>query len=544
MEMDYTMMTAGEQSDEVKRKVKMVIERHSRMKSERSNWETHWQECFNYIVPRKGDVVSTRTPGDKRGSELFDTTAIMSNTMLGGALHGMLTNPATRFFEFTMSDPDLNDQEDVRDWLQICADKVYLVINGSNFQTEIHEVYLDLGAIGTACIYVGEHKDNVVHFGARPMKEIFIDEDNLGKIDTVHRSFKWTAKQIVQEFGEDKVPPFVLKKYKEGCADSFEIIHCVCPCDEKPPFKFCSSYILVDENLLLSESNFHEMPFAVPRWTKTSGEKYGRGPGMDMLPDIKMVNKMMETTLKGAQMAVHPPLMVSDDGVIGRVRLVPGGVTVVRPTTEVPIRPLVIDPRIDFGYQVIEDVRKRVRAGFYTDKIQLNDGPQKTATEVNQIVQESLRYMGPILGRQHFEFLRPVIERVFAIMDRKGLIPPAPAAIAKKAFDVRYSSLVAKAQRMSEGENLTRAITVAAPIINADPKTLDNINGDAALKYVFDIYGIPHKLMRNQRELKDLRDGREKAQQELAKQQQDQNSADMVQKMAPGMAQLQQAGKE
>lgn len=536
-------------TDSDRDEIKRYVERHEKMRSDRMVWETHWQECMKYIIPRKGDITVQFAPGTRRGDELFDTTAITSNQLLCSLLHGMLTNPSTRFFEIIFGDPRLDEDEEVRAWAESCADRMFVVMNNSNFQTEVHEIYLDEGAIGTACLFIGDHPDRIVHFNARDMKEIYVEENNLGLIDTVFREFSWKPKQIVQEFGEDKVPAFVFGKYKEGCNDSWKILHCVHPNDgdsdpKTKSFAFKSSYILKEQEIFLSKSGFKEFPYAVPRWTKTSGESYGRGPGMDMLPDIKMVDIMMETTLKGAQKTVDPPLMVTDDGVIGRVRLTPGGLTIVRPGLDMPIKPLITDARVDFGYQCVEDVRGRIRAGFYVDRLQPNKGATMTATEYMQRTQEELQMMGPVLGRQNFEFLSPVIARVFAIMERKNLFETPPAKIRGKKWDVRYSSLAARAQRAADGQTLSQALSVAAPVINAKPETLDNINGDRFLRYVSEIYGVPSKVMNTQKEVKTIRDAKAKANQAQVQQQQEEHQANVAGKILPGAAQLQQAAKQ
>jgi hypothetical protein len=521
------------QNEAEKKECEEVIKRQEKFEAERSTTESTWQEILQYVVPRKGNVISEGTPGEKRGSELFDTTAIMANELLAGALHSMLTNMTSPFFELVFGDEELDNDEEVRAWLQKVADAMHHVMNNSNFQTEVHELYIDLPSIGMATMYAADHKDAIVHFSARDMKEIYVDENNLGMVDIVHRVFRWKARQIIQEFGEDKVPDVVKKKFGENSEDQFKIIHAVEPETRKDQrYKFRSRYILAEEKCKLDEGGYAEFPFVTPRWTKTSGEKYGRGCGTAMLPDVKMVNVMMETTLKGAQKTVDPPLMVPDDGVIGRVRLTPGGLTVVRPGFE--IKPLTTDARIDFGYQAVEDVRKRIRSGWYVDQLQLNEGPQMTATEVNQRTEEKLRLMGPVLGRQHFEFLRPLIERVYGIMLRAGKIPPVPAKAAKRKFDVRYSSLIAKAQRMSQGANLGRALAAVAPIVNAMPAALDNLDGDKAFRWVMgDVYGIPQYLFKKDREIKDVRDQRSQAQQQAAQEAQQQHAAEIANKVAP-----------
>lgn len=545
-----TKETFTEYDEKQKQRAQRILANFEKLKSHRTNFENYWQDCMDFIVPRKRDVTNYRSPGDKRNNDLFDTTAIMANQLLSGALHGMITNPSVKFFDLVIDDPMLMQEDDVRGWLQESGDKIYNVLNNTNFQTEIHEVYIDLGAIGTSCLFMAEDENNFVHFSARPMKEIYIDENNLGLIDTVFRIFKWKARQIVQEFGEANCPDFIVKAYKQGSEEEYEIVHGVYPEYEDDtkkkvwPFKSC--YVLKEKCVILHEGGFKEFPYAVPRWTKTSGEMYGRGPGMEMLPDIQMVNSMMETTLKGAQMTVNPPLMVADDSVIGKLRLTPGGATVVRPGAfqETPIKPLITDARIDFGYQAVEDVRKRIRAGFYVDQLQLNEGPAMTATEVMQRTEEKLRLMGPVLGRQHFEFLRPVIERVFAIMYRRGKIPRAPQALQGKNFDVRYSSLIARAQRMNEGQNFARGLEAVAPMVNAKPEVLDNLNADLVFKHIMvDTYGNPSTFINTKKVVDEIRQGRMEAQQRMVEQEEEKHQAETVGREVPAMAQMAQAMK-
>jgi hypothetical protein len=535
--MDYT------QDEATKKEVEKYCQLQTMMESARSQTENHWQECYDYIVPRKSDVISMRTQGDKRGNELFDSTAINANQLLSSALHGMLTNPATKFFELVMGDPELDNDEEVKEWLQIVADRMFVVMNNSNFQTEVHETYIDLGAIGTACMFVGEHDDHIVHFNTRAMKEIFVSENNLGLIDRVHRKFSWKPKHIVQEFGEKNCHPFVMEQYKKGNEEDWTVIHAVHPNyekDGKQPFKSC--YFLKDQKIKLNEKGFNEFPYAIPRWTKTSGEVYGRGPGMDSLPDIKMINSMQEAIIKGAQKTIDPPVEVEDDGVVGRVRLTPSGITYKRPGSA-PIRPLITDARIDFGFQAVDRVRAAIRAAFFVDQLQLNEGPQMTAAEVFQRSEEKMRLMGPVLGRQHFEFLRPVIERVFGIMSRKGMFPPAPESIQGKKFDVRYSSLIAKAQRMGDAENVNRAIATLAPMLQLKPETADLLNGDEYARYVMSLYGAPMNLLNKQKEVQEIREGRAKAQEQAAAEMQEQHQAEVAGKVGPAAAQMMMAQK-
>lgn len=258
------------ENSEKKAYIKAICDRFERVRSDRSIWENHWAEAFKYIIPRKGAVTTTHVAGDKYGNELFDTTAIAANQLLAGALHGRLTNPAAQFFEFTTNDPQLDEQDDVRAWLQIATQRTHVVLNSSNFQTETHEVYLDLGAIGSSCMFISENDDTFVHFSARYMKEIFVEENNLGRVDTVYRLFQWDLRQVVQEFGEDSLPAEYYRKYEKGDMDKYDILHVVRPQDDegkKKYFAYKSCYILLECKHQLSEVA-----------SKSSRTRYHAGP--------------------------------------------------------------------------------------------------------------------------------------------------------------------------------------------------------------------------------------------------------------------------
>ena len=72
--------------------VSRLDKRYRTLQSQRSNWEKHWQELADYMLPRKADIVKKRTQGDKRTDLIYDGTAIHAVELLASSLHGMLTS--------------------------------------------------------------------------------------------------------------------------------------------------------------------------------------------------------------------------------------------------------------------------------------------------------------------------------------------------------------------------------------------------------------------------------------------------------------------
>ena len=238
--------------------------------------------------------------------------------------------------------------EESREWLEACTQSMYIALDRSNFQQEIHELYTDLVTFGTSCMMIEEDPQKLLRFSTRHIKEIYISESDKGVVDTVHREFKMTARAAYQRFGENLSRR--LKKIAEANPyDEVTIHQCVKPNDQQNPYKmddqsmaFTSIYYDYEDKKIISVSGFNEFPFVVPRWLKSSSEMYGRSPSMTALPDIKMINKMSETTIKAAQKMVDPPLLVPDDSFVLPVRTQPGGLNYYRSGTRDRIEPLIL----------------------------------------------------------------------------------------------------------------------------------------------------------------------------------------------------------
>jgi len=512
-------------------KADAICKKNDRLKSMRSNWDTYWEQLAQYVLPRKDNVYGHPTVGEDKHNKLYDSTSIHSNELLASALHSMLTNPSSVWFGLATGDKEIDNQKEVRQWLQDAVMRIIKVLNNSNFQEEIHETYTDLGGLGTNTLFMDEDESDVVRFYSRPIYESYVQEDSKGQIDTVYREYDYDLRQIVMAFGEDILKDLELKmQYEKDATRKYCIIHAVEPVPNTD--RFASYHVLKDKPMLLKEASFNEKPFAVPRWTKISGEVYGRCPAMKALPDIKMLNQMMRTAIRAAQKAADPPLMVPDNGFLLPLRTVPGGTNIYRAGTKDRIEPLVHNARVDINADMIEQIRVRVRQAFFIDQLQLQDGPQMTATEVMQRTEEKLRMMGPILGRLNNELLKPIIDRVFGIMLRKQMFGPIPEALAKRDLEITYVSQISKAQRASEADTFTRVIQSIAPIIEAQPQVFDNLNGDQILRYHAKIFGLPEEMLRSPDAVEEARGARAQQEVDMAQAQQDNIMADTQQKLA------------
>jgi len=145
----------------------MLVDRFSTLKTTRSTWESHWQEIADYMLPRKADITTQRTRGDKRNEVIYDGTAIHALELLSSSLHGMLTNAATPWFTLQYKDSELAEDDAAREWLDSVTADMYVAFNRSNFQQEVQELYQDLISFGTSAMFVSADDKNLVRFNTR-----------------------------------------------------------------------------------------------------------------------------------------------------------------------------------------------------------------------------------------------------------------------------------------------------------------------------------------------------------------------------------------
>ena len=504
-----------------------VIARFEYLEGQRANWDNHYQELADYMLPRKADIVRKRSRGEKRMELIYDGTALQAVDLLASSLHGMLTSGASPWFHLTMKDAQLGRDEEVLRWLEDTSQRMMRAFVMSNFETEIHEMYVDLVVFGTGCMFTEMDKESL-RFSTRHISEFYVAENQYGIVDTVFRKYKLPARQAVQRFGIENVGEFIKKVFEKKPDEEVKLLHVVMPRNERDPTKkdnknmpFASMYICMETKMKIAEGGFQEFPYVVPRFLKATGEVMGRSPAMVALPDVKMLNLMSKTIIQAAQKLIDPPLLVPDDGFLLPVRTQPGGLNFFRSGTRDTITPLNTGANIPIGLQMEEQRRNAIRSAFYVDQLLVGGSPNMTATEVVQRQEERMRVIGPVLGRLMNEMLRPLIDRTFELMLRNDMLATPPEILQGKDVDIEYVSPLARAQKSSSLNSTIQALEILLPLSQALP-VQDYLNPDGLVNYVMDSLGVPKVVVNPQSVVDEQREQRAAAQQQQMMRQEEQ----------------------
>jgi len=511
----------------------------SELQQKRSTWESHWQECSDYCLTRKAEVTKERQRGDKRNILVYDATAIQALELLAASLHGMLTSSANRWFSLRYKSSVLNDDDEAKEWLEDSTDKMYLAFARSNFQQEIFEAYHDLICFGTAAVMIEEDETDLVRFSARHIKEIYITENKKGIVDNIYRRFKISNLAAVEKFGIDNVSNNIRKDVDKNPYEEIEICHVVRPRNiynkrklTKGNMPFESIYFEHETGHIISIGGFREFPYVVPRYLKSSTEIYGRSPAMNALPDIKVLNKMVENSLKAAAKQIDPPILIPDDGMIAPIRMSPGSINYYRSGTRDRIEPLNINANTGVTLNAENQRREAIAKTFHVDQLLVTANRNMTATEVMQRNEERMRILGPVLGRLQSELLEPLLIRVFSIMLRNKQFMQPPEILANEEIDVEYISPMALAQKGQELQNVMRGLELFGSIGQIAP-VQDYIDENGLIKHLINILGLPAKMIKSDTQVEEVRAERQQAQEQQAQMQQQLMETQMAKNAAP-----------
>jgi hypothetical protein len=412
--------------------------------------------------------------------------------------------------------------------------------NQSNFQEEIHETYMDLGGIGTTVLAIEEDDETDVRFRSEPIYDSYVAENHKGVIDTRYTCLKYTLRQIRQKFGDTvfKAHPDLNQMLADKPDEHIEeVIYKIAP-KNGIDGKWEAVYVLRKHEIVLRKATYNSWPYAIPRWSKINTEVYGRAPSMKCLPDVKMLNAVMKTTIRGMQKVVDPPLMVPDNGFLLPIKTTPGGTNFYRTGMKDRIEPFPTTARPDIGLDFIENVRTRIREHFFWEQLQLIQQRDMTATEVMQRTDERLRFLGPVLGRLNNELLRPIIDRVFDILERRGRFPKPPQELAEKSnLKIVYTSQIARAQRTAEANTLNKVFQAMGPLLQVHPDVFDNVNSDGVFQYHARNFGVPEEMINAPDGVEQIRKQRAEQQQAMAAAQQENLTADTQMKKAKASTQ-------
>ena len=554
--------------------VEKILQRHEKLKAEKQPWLNLYTKVGQLVMTRKQTFNSEVTDGQFLTGKVFESAPSLANQQMAASLIGALWSNSEKTFQISppkhMKPSEIT--QEIKEWCERVTKTMarYIGKDKAGFLLALNEYMIDQGAFGISGIAVLENEDErdmhqvPVKFRAVDAKMICIDEGESGFVDTVYIENRYTVRQMYQMFG-DACSNRVKQLYFQRDFDTkVVVLHAIEPRTEYEigygnqamPIKSC--YIEVETKHKLRETGYEEMPVFITRFWKASGEKYGRSPAMECMPDIIEANGLRQSAIVATEKNLSPPLLISDE-VSGVVNTRAGGFTYRKTGGRLQSNGPAVEPLFTVGemnttFKRIAELREIIYQNFFIDRLlDLNNETRMTLGEAQ--IRNDLRgqSLGTIYSRQIAELFTPLIERVFNILLKKGLlgIPRGgwaeyeqlmqgiepdyiPDAMVKYMLDgdeVYSLDFISPAARIMQNEELVGIMRLFDFVVNAaqlDPSVLDTIDMDATIRRVAELVGAPATAMRSPEEIQKIREQRAQMQAQLQQMEMQQLQADTM----------------
>jgi hypothetical protein len=454
-------------------------------------------EAAQYAWPSARDQVrghQTSSEGRTNTINLYDSTALTAAYTTTSGMFSYIMPAGAFWFGFTAQDPKLNKDQTLKEWMSNAASLTHKEIWRSNFQREMFLTIRSMIVFGTGVISVERVGSGIV-FKSHHIGFMSFEQNSKGVIDTVYRQIFYTARQAVQEFGRDNVGETVLKALeKDDTETQFEYVQIAAPNTDFDKTKigmnakkFKSVYISIADRVVVKEKGYKDMPYLVARFSMVPGEIMGRGPVIELLPEIKMLNRMKKSFIEASEKAVNPPMVMEDDGVVGPPVTEPNGVMYVRSGAQFP-QALNTGTNVALNAEIIAQQQQVVADGLFSNRFQsLADHRNMTAFEAGIRKEDDLTIISPAVTSLQKETLDPLLSRVLDLLIEIGKIESPPVSF---DFDVAYQGRLSLAMASVQANAMEATLAKWSPYAQISP-VFENVNWDEAFRESWLAAGAP-----------------------------------------------------
>lgn len=495
-------------------------------------FESQYKDLNDYFLPSRGRFIlqNDSNKGDRRNHKIIDNTGYLASRTLAAGMQAGMTSPTRPWFRLSTPDPALAEFGPVREWLDLVRQRMNTYFLRSNLYNVLPTAYGDLGVFGTAAIFMDKDMETVSRFQSFPIGSYRIAKDHRGRVNVFYREFRMTVRQLVNTFGRKDSGGNVDWSYfsrqvkelyeKANYETWIEVAHVIQPNEEYDSKKLGSKYKRFqscyfelncsknEQDSYLREAGYDYFPVLVPRWQATGQDAYATDcPGMASIGDNKQLQASEKRRAQAIDKMVNPPLKASSNLKNSKMSLQSGDLNWLEDMND-KIE-AVHEIRLDLSHLNLsmEELRSRINKAFFVDvflPVLQNPDHERTATEINQIKDERMLAMGPVLEQMNQDVLDPLIDNQFLLMVEAGFIPPAPEELQGMPLKVEQVSVMAEAQKLVGIGGMDRLLNLASIISKVDPSALNKLDLHQFIDEYADALGVSPKIVRSDDKVEEI----------------------------------------
>lgn len=473
-----------------------------------SKWNDILDDAYEYFLPQR-NLFNREDKGQKKMDRIFDSTSLEAIKSGASKLQENIAPIWARWANFEPSAEVLRLIEDsdgavsetqIRENLEEQAEILFDVLNRSNFGTQFFEFALDL-LIGTGTLMIDEDESDEmpIIFSSIPQIGIAFEEGPHGTVETHWRQFKVKARNVERKWPGFEVSTELAQKIKESPDTDVELAQGLV-FDPKSRNYWGVVWVKSEDKASWVEDFGESSPMITARYSKTAGEIRGRGPVLDVLPDVRTLNKAKEFSLQKAAIDLSGIWTGTDDGITNpyNIKISPGIVLPVgsNNTSNPSIARLDTNTNLDLALFIMQDLQLSIKRALFSEVREPSDSVV-SATQFAIEARELAKRIGSAFGRLQTEALIPILKRVHFILKRRGLVQPI--IIGGREVNIKFTSPLARAQDSEDLLSVQQAVEFTLATAGPDQAKmafkLEDFGTWAAEKT-----GMPQELVRTESE--------------------------------------------
>ena len=453
------------------------------------------QELSEYFLPRSVRFISrnVRRPYVK-SKKIVDSTPLIALRNFSSGMMSGATSPTNRWFKTTIStNNNLNDNYnnyELKKWCSKQEEITREILYSSNFYQCLPEVYKELGVFGFCAMGLEPDFYNIVNFKILPIGSYYYSKNHKGEIDTFCRVYMETAKNLVEKY-PNQCPIEILETSKNNPLKLFEIFHFVEPnkfYKEKrlssKYSKYISAIILSSKGEFLSLRGYSKFPYVVFESGFNPENEYPNdSPAICALPDVKQLMTMVKEYAKAVKKIVSPAYKGPASLKNKKLADIPGAF-IEEDENGRGISPIYeVNPKILELKQEKDELKEIIKEHFYNDLFAMilsTSNTTRTATEVNELKEEKMVLLSPLLEQIH-SALRQILYWIYDEEIKIDLIKKPN--LKSYQFKIEFVSSLAQAQNVTNISSMERFTTFVSNIANSiDPILKSKLNAEKIIE--------------------------------------------------------------
>ena len=433
-----------------------ILARFKDANAHKLEWVTHHEEAYRFSLPHRNTWFD-QTKGQKKNRDIFDSTAVLGVPAFATKLQSIMV-PPWRDWSMLQLGPsipaEIRNASRMKILMAEQTDIMFSHIHHSNMATQVHEAFQDL-AIGTGAfdLMAGRLGHKALMFNSIPLTELSIEEGPQSTIETTYRELGVPGRLIGRQWPGAEIPPDLERLIKDSPGKDIAFVEAVLFDPDRGVWE--GAAIWKEKKITIWRAMWETNPRIVFRWSVTPGERFGRGPIMQVLPDIKTANKVVEFILRNAAIQVAGMWTAESDSAINAFtfRPAPGIVIPVRSnsTANPTIRALERTGSLEIGFEVLTRLQDTINRALFQHLREPSDSVI-TATQFAIENRELVNQIGSSFGRLQTEVVEATTKRSVDILLRRGAM--ANVRIDGQNVTLKHTSPLARAQDMDDLETL------------------------------------------------------------------------------------------